>query len=418
MNKWYPALVVTFMVSCAERKESKEPCQETQAKVIAVECDKVNCGTKGQTLTTLGDDAALLTKVSFSSLPDWELDDHLAAAKAFKRSCDKEMSRGDSELMGAASYAGTIADWRPACSALSKVKVKKQAKEFFETMFHPYSTFGTGVKKGKFTGYYVQDLRVSKTKQGRYVFPLLKRPSDLIETQLDHFISDGRSRRIWGRTDETGRLQRYPVREELYRNLKESDVLAWTDEPTDAIGIQIEGSGIAHLQGSDEKIWIHFDGKNGRRGGRNGAVMRAMRKMKKENGGKPWTSKEIDTFYAISNTKVSEVFFKFEERKGAIGTQDVILTPQRSVAVDRAIVPMSTPVWIDTLAPPPQGGKHRPYRRLMIAQDTGGNILGTVRVDIYFGHDDVAYRIGGKVNHPGKVWLLLPKTIAVSPLAN
>ena len=110
------------------------------------------------------------------------------------------------------------------------------------------------------------------------------------------------------------------------------------------------------------------------------------------------------------------VFFELDEREGAIGSQNVVLTPRRSLAVDRALVPLSTPIWVDTRAPRSANGKHVVWRHLLIAQDTGGAIVGSVRGDIYWGDNEEAAAIGRRVNGAGRMWLLLPKGIpAISP---
>jgi membrane-bound lytic murein transglycosylase A len=121
----------------------------------------------------------------------------------------------------------------------------------------------------------------------------------------------------------------------------------------------------------------------------------------------------VARFHEIAEIKDSVVFFREEPRNGAIGTQDVVLTARRSLAVDRAVIPLSTPVWVDTTAPMSAGGKRGPFRQLLIAQDTGGNILGSVRGDIYWGDDRDAVAIGSRVNNRGQMWLLLPRSIRV-----
>ena len=100
-----------------------------------------------------------------------------------------------------------------------------------------------------------------------------------------------------------------------------------------------------------------------------------------------------------------------EKYQSAIGTQDVVLTPRRSLAVDRAVIALSTPVWVDTRAV--IGGKSRPWRHLLVAQDTGGSILGPVRGDIYWGDDAEAIAIGSRMNTGGRMWLLLPRNLEV-----
>ena len=47
----------------------------------------------------------------------------------------------------------------------------------------------------------------------------------------------------------------------------------------------------------------------------------------------------------------------------------------------------------------------------MIAQDTGGAIIGPARADIYFGAGDEAGLISGRLKHPGKFVMLFPAEI-------
>ena len=98
---------------------------------------------------------------------------------------------------------------------------------------------------------------------------------------------------------------------------------------------------------------------------------------------------------------------------GAVGSQKVTLTPRRSIAVDRAFIAMSTPVWVDARAPiVGKLGTTEPWRHLLIAQDTGAGIMGAVRGDIYWGDDRDAEELGGRMGGPGRYWVLLPKGVA------
>ena len=55
------------------------------------------------------------------------------------------------------------------------------------------------------------------------------------------------------------------------------------------------------------------------------------------------------------------------------------------------------------------GGRgHEPFRRLMIAQDTGSAILGAARADIFFGGGDAAGARAGAIRHRGVFTALLP----------
>jgi membrane-bound lytic murein transglycosylase A len=91
----------------------------------------------------------------------------------------------------------------------------------------------------------------------------------------------------------------------------------------------------------------------------------------------------------------------------------VVLTAQRSLAVDRKFIPLGMPLWLDAT------GRFIPEttRRLVIAQDTGGAIKGPVRGDLFSGSGDRAGREAGAMNATGHYCLLLPQAVAARALA-
>src|SRR5262249_49475483 len=100
------------------------------------------------------------------------------------------------------------------------------------------------------------------------------------------------------------------------------------------------------------------------------------------------------------------------KQPGAVGSQ-TILTARRSMAVDRAFIAMSTPIWVEANVPiPGKKGVTAVWHHLLIAQDTGGGIQGAVRGDIYWGDDADAAELGGRMGGPGKYGLLLPPGVA------
>ena len=52
-----------------------------------------------------------------------------------------------------------------------------------------------------------------------------------------------------------------------------------------------------------------------------------------------------------------------------------------------------------------------PFRRLLIAQDTGSAIIGPARADIYFGHGDDVASIAGRIKQFGQFVMLVPQTV-------
>jgi membrane-bound lytic murein transglycosylase A len=362
-----------------------------------------------------GSDRLEISPVPFSALPGWKRDRIGQAIPAFLKSCTKIDKMEDDTPIGTGPYGGTAKDWRQACTQAKKLAKAShgKARRFFEKHFQAYEAKGAKGPMGRMTGYYVQQVRASRKRGGVYQFPIYKRPDDLVAASLSEFIQDGRSRRIWGRMNEKGtKFEPYPTRAEFRQKVNEDEAaLLWLDSPRDTLLLGIEGSGRAVLD-DGSVVMLAFAGKNGRRSGAPGLISREMRKFEAKHfkkNRKVWSKEELALYESIIDQKDSLVFFEIESRNGAIGSQNVVLTPGRSLAVDRAVIPLSTPVWVSTRAPSSPKGPHGPYQRLFIAQDTGGAINGAVRGDIYWGDDAKAHAMGRLLNAPGRMWLLLPR---------
>ena len=159
---------------------------------------------------------------------------------------------------------------------------------------------------------------------------------------------------------------------------------------------------------------IGYDGKNGKpyvpvgrllveRGelARDKATMDAIRRWMAENPKKAASLRRENPSY---------VFFREISGEGPLGAQQVALTAGRSLAVDRAFIPLGTPIWIDVRQ---RFAPNDEIRRLVVAQDTGGAIKGPVRGDLFWGHGKEAASGAGAMNARGRYYLLLPKAIAV-----
>ena len=110
----------------------------------------------------------------------------------------------------------------------------------------------------------------------------------------------------------------------------------------------------------------------------------------------------------------SYVFFRethLPSNEEPIGAQGISLTPGRSIAVDRRLHVYGTPFFISAYLPIEGLKPDTWFRRTMIAQDTGGAIVGPARADIYFGAGDEAESIAGRLRHYGKFVMLVPKEL-------
>lgn len=371
--------------------------------------------------SSTGDDALILRSVSFADLPGWSQDRHAEALPALLASCEKIAALPDRAPLGVSAWGGQARHWRAACARARRLEPGNHvaARAFFEAEFRPYAALGKkGGPIGKLTGYHVQALRGSRTRHGRFQIPLFARPPDLVSVELSAFVPDGRGRRIWGRLDPaSGKLVPYPSRAELRRlPVDDKQVVVWVDDPVDAVFAEIQGSGRVELA-EGGTLWIGFAGKNGRKFRGVGGILRRMGELQPGQGTmqgvRAWFAAHPERYHEIVDQNPAKVFFQVSPRAGAIGTQGVVLTPRRSLAVDRAVIAMSTPVWVETRVRLAAGRPTTRWRQLLVAQDTGGAILGPVRGDIYWGHDEEAAEIAGRTGGPGRVWLLLPRSIRV-----
>ncbi len=334
-----------------------------------------------------------LTPARFSDLPGWSLDQQAEAVAALRRSCPHLSNGEGTRILTSAGEIRTSAEaWRRVCVAALGISRDNHsaARSFFEHNFDVLAVSAPGTD-GKFTGYYEPVVRGSRVPSRRFTIPVYRRPPDL-EANKPYLT----------RTEiESGALRG--------RGLE----LAYVDDAIGLFEMQVQGSGrIALAEGGVMRVG--FDGSNNQ-------PYTALGRVLVEEGALP---EDQATWPAIRNwlqenpAKAREamrkneryIFFKDTRGEGAIGAQGVTLTSGRSMAVDPAYVPYGLPVYIDTTRPAwRRPGQTVLFRRLMVAQDTGSAIKGPVRGDVFFGAGSAAADSAGRMNSPGRWWILLPK---------
>ena len=114
---------------------------------------------------------------------------------------------------------------------------------------------------------------------------------------------------------------------------------------------------------------------------------------------------------AIMQRNASYVFFRLVEdvdpALGPIGGAGIALTPLRSIAVDRTLWSYGLPFWIEAELPW-ESDELSPFRRLMVAHDTGSAIVGAARADIFFGTGEAAGARAGAIRCRGAFAVLAP----------
>lgn len=358
-----------------------------------------------------------LTPARFSELPSWADADLAPALLAFRRACDGRARRDPgASLLGGGRYGGTVADWAPACAAAAGVAPGGE-RAFFEAHFTPHVVRGEG--EARLTAYYEPIIEARRTPDAYFSAPLLLRPSDMVTVDIAAFAEAydnealrGAPRRLTGRIEGTTIIP-YPRRAEITPYAGQAFAYA---HPIDVYNLQIQGSGrLAFPDGT--QIRAAFAAQNGYRWR---SALGALRDSGRLQGGATWANFRAwadangrDATREALNADPSYVFFQEEAIEdpgaGPRGAAGVPLTPLGSIAVDPAYHPYGAVVFVD--------GAYdgAPFRRLFVAQDTGGAIRrGPLRGDVFFGSGAEAGRAAEQMNAPARWWTLLPRGMAVA----
>jgi peptidoglycan lytic transglycosylase A len=343
----------------------------------------------------------------WSQLPGWGDDDVREAWPAFLKSCKSLRFR---------------TEWASACGAAPALDAKsaKVIRAFFDRYFQPYAVVRqTGALRedtGLITGYYEPLLKGSRSASAKFPAPLYAPPADLLTIDLASVYPELKGKRLRGRV-QGNRVIPYYDRAGLEGNpsLRGREIV-WVDDALDAFLLQVQGSGRVELPNGDV-IRLQYADQNGypyQSIGRylvdKGELTVAQATMP---GIRQWLTTNPARVNEVLDSNPSFVFFNEEKladpSEGPKGAQGVPLTAGRSIAVDPASVPLGAPVFLDTTYP----ATDRPLQRLVVAQDTGGAIRGTVRADFFWGFGHEAGDQAGRMRQPLRMWMLWPKGAAL-----
>lgn len=321
-------------------------------------------------------------------------DQAAAALAAFRTSCPSLVRRVD----GSGLTRGS--DWQPACAAATDA-TDRDARRFFAQWFE---TVQVGDGKAFATGYYVPELAGSRTRAPGYDVPIYGRPSDLIEADLGLFSDTLKGKKIRGRVERNA-LVPYPDRAAIEAGAIDqvAPVLAWAADPAAVFFLQIQGSGLLRLE-DGSVIRLGYDSQNGRDYTGIGALMRQRGLLEpgqaSMQGMVAWIHAHPDEGRALMQENKSFVFFRLLSGP-PLGALGLPVIGGVSAAVDPKFVPLGAPIFLSM--------DRAEASRLWIAQDTGGAIRGTNRVDTFWGAGADAERIAGGMASRGSALLLLPR---------
>ncbi len=312
------------------------------------------------TSCSVNQEQVIFRKSSFSDLKNWESDNHLEALQAFNKSCHKTKLR--------------------ICEIAQKISTNQEARKFFEENFEIALVKDSQNQEiGLFTGYYEISLNGSKEKTSKYQYPIHALPKKDYLKNL--------------------------TRKELSTN-PENVPLLYVDDKIDLFMLHVQGSGIVNLP-NGQKINVGYAGRNNHKYQSIGKYLIEIGALKKEE----ISAESIKDWLTANSAQIDEILFQnpsyifFEIKKErATGSAGVVLTAERSLAIDTSILPLGMPFWVETSYP-----FGHEFHKLMISQDSGQAIKGAVRGDIFFGNGHHARKLASHMKSQGKYYILTPK---------
>jgi membrane-bound lytic murein transglycosylase A len=359
--------------------------------------------------------------LTFDRLPGWMEDRQDWAMRPFLVSCRQILERREPPRAAPAVWRA-LREICPRALALPQPVDLATARAFFEAEFRPVriARFAPDEERDGFlTGYYEPEVAASRERAEGFTAPVLARPDDLVPARgrrTGGFDARGGAGR-W----VDGRFMPYFDRGEIEEGALAGRGLeiAWLRDETEVMFAQIQGS--ARLRFTDgTALRIGYSAHNGHRYVPVGRVLiergLATREEMSMDFIRTWMAANPEEARDVRRQNRSYVFFhvrnELSAEDGPVGGQGVPISDWRSLAVDRNVHAYGTPVYVDGLMPTGMTETLEPWRRLMVAQDTGSAIVGPARGDLFIGTGFEAGSIAGRIRHRADWFVLLPLRLA------
>jgi membrane-bound lytic murein transglycosylase A len=362
--------------------------------------------------------------LQWDAIEGWREDDQAAALAVFQASCRPLVARLKRRKDRAPR---DIRPMRPALTeiCLQAMKVNSgtkdaAARKFFEKNFRPVRIGKLGEDTGLLTGYYEPIIEGSRFPSDIYDVPIYAKPSNLVvagrrRAKEEGFPNKGRVGRRLGRKKIVPYYDRGEIEDGILagRGLE----ICWVKDPIDAFFMQIQGSARVKLD-TGSTLRLNYAAHNGHPYTPVGRILIQRDLVSKEQMSmdriRAWMEQNPEEAKELRRENRSYVFMRetgLAADAEPTGAQGISLTAGRSIAVDRKLHVYGTPFFISAELPIHSERPVTPFRRLMVAQDTGSAIVGPARADIYFGAGEQSGRIAGRITQRAQFVMLVPRAL-------
>lgn len=380
-------------------------------------------GARGRDFAIFEFPNAQYSPLDWRAVDGWPNDDQLEAFRAFQTSCRAVVARA-----GATDADKPLKNsLRAPCLAARAAHVgdADAARRFFEQQFVPLRLSKLGEVEGFVTGYFEPIVEGSRAQSNVFGVPVYRKPSNLFvrgfRQSSENLPNRGQVFRKIGRRKLVPYYERGEIEEGALAGRKLE--ICWVKSQTDLLFMQIQGSARVRLE-DGTTLRINYDAHNGHPYTPVGRVLIDRGIIPREEMSmqriRQWLAENPDKETELRRQNKSYVFFRevtLSDHDEPRGAQGVALKAGRSIAVDKALHVYGTPFFVDGRLPIESPQPTSTFQRLMIAQDTGSAIVGPARADIYFGAGEEAGRVSGRLRHPARFVLLLPKALDPSAAA-
>lgn len=265
------------------------------------------------------------------------------------------------------------------------------------------------------TGYYEPLLAGSLQRRPPYIYPLYKVPNSLVTTQdsatgqrkVGKIGNNGKPVPFWTRADIDGAA-----------NPLKGHELVYLKDPLEAFLLHVQGSGRIVLPDGSQRS-VRFASHNGH-------GYRSIGKLLVDEGKIPLAQSSIPTIreyldhhpeelQRVLNHNPRYIFFSWGDAEPPNGSLGHPLTPGRSVAIDRKVLPHTLFGWLETSVPvlDKEGNiaDWQMSRRFVLPQDSGAAIKGPGRVDLFWGNGPYAEAAAGSMKQKGRLYFFIKKSL-------
>ncbi|MDX9813266.1 MAG: murein transglycosylase A [Sulfurimonadaceae bacterium] len=329
----------------------------------------------------------LFIKTSFDSLPKWQEQDHKTNLLLFIDECKNTKTK---EIYG---------------TLCQKASQTQNAEEFFTKNFTPFKVLSSkdGSDEGLLTGYYEPTLNGSLTKKEPYIYPIYETPEDLLIIDLADEYSELKGYNLRGKL-QGNKIVAYDDREAIDQKGLDAKIICFVDSKIDLFFLEVQGSGVVKLD-NGESMYIGYHNQNGRKYTSIGKYLIDKNHLKKETISmqsiKEFLLNNPNMIDKVLHQNRSKIFFK-QKTTPAVGAMGVVLKPNISIAVDTKFTKLGSFLYLSA--------KDEGFEKdsLVVAQDRGGAIKGSLRADLFMGSDELG---AGKLKAKLSMFLLLPNGV-------